>query len=142
MRDEDLVLVHTLERIPVDGGDVLHYMRNDSDGYLGFGEVYFSMIEPRAVKAWKRHTKTTMNLVVPFGGVRFVFLNGSGEPQIVTVGDHNYRRITVPPMIWFGFQGVGDSQSMVANLSNLPHDPDEVERVTIDTFTFEWGTDQ
>ena len=83
-----------------------------------------------------------MNLVVPFGGVRFVFLNGSGEPQIVTVGDHNYRRITVPPMIWFGFQGVGDSQSMVANLSNLPHDPDEVERVTIDTFTFDWGTDQ
>ena len=37
-------------------------------------------------------------------------------------------RLTVPPMLWMGFQGVGDATAMLLNVANMPHDPDEVDR--------------
>ena len=61
-----------LKKIEVPGGNVFHAMKNTDDGYNGFGEVYFSKIEPNAIKAWKRHKEMTLNLVVPVGKIRFV----------------------------------------------------------------------
>jgi len=63
-----------LSRINTEGGDVLHGMKWIDAGYAGFGEAYFSWVVKGAVKAWKRHTRMTMNLVVPVGSVRFVFV--------------------------------------------------------------------
>ena len=64
------------------------------------------MIEMGAVKAWKQHRRMTLNLVVPVGNVRFVFLADEGKAQREeTIGVSNYVRLTVPPGVWFGFQG-------------------------------------
>ena len=66
------LLITPLDIIETPGGNVMHAMKNDSPGYFGFGEAYFSEIEYKMIKAWKRHREMTLNLVVPHGEVRFI----------------------------------------------------------------------
>ena len=136
----DDILVTPLSRIATIGGDVLHAMKHNDVGYAGFGETYFSWVTAGAVKAWKRHTRMTMNVVVPVGKVRFVFrLEGADEFRIEDIGVDRYVRVTVPPGIWFGFKGLAAPQSLVLNIANFPHDPHEVERVGLSDIKYLWG---
>lgn len=134
------ILTTPLARIRTPGGDVLHAMKACDPGNAGFGEAYFSWVEAGAVKAWKRHTRMTMNLVVPVGMVRFVFCSSDRETfRVEEIGVDRYLRITVPPGICFGFKGIGQAQSLVLNIASIPHDPDEVERFTLSEIQFDWG---
>ena len=47
----DSVVVQTLKRIPVNGGDVMHAMKITDEIYKGFGEAYFSWVNKGVVKA-------------------------------------------------------------------------------------------
>ena len=137
------ILVTPLRRIENAGGEVLHGMKQSDVGYTGFGEAYFSSVSVGAVKAWKRHTQMTMNVVVPVGQVRFVFrcVNADGieEFRIEEIGVDRYARITVPPGIWFGFQGLHTPQSLLLNIANIPHDPNEVERLALTDINYDWN---
>ena len=66
------VKLSPIKQIVVPGGNVFHAMKNSDEGYNGFGEAYFSNIEPKAIKAWKRHKEMTLNLIVSIGTIRFV----------------------------------------------------------------------
>lgn len=133
------IIVTDLNRIIVSGGDVLHAMRTDSPGYNGYGESYFSKIEPGAIKAWKKHSEMTLNLVVPLGMVRFVFTDADGNFLIKEIGEQNFARLTVPPGIWFGFKGLGNGESLILNISNILHDSNEVERKERHAIPFDWS---
>lgn len=136
------ILLTPLPIIETMGGDVMHAMKKSDVGYVGFGEAYFSWVSEGVVKAWKKHNRMTMNLVVPVGQVRFVFRvpNSLGveEFYIEEIGVERFVRLTVPPGIWFGFKGLGKSQSLVLNIANIPHDPCEVERQDQLSFNYIW----
>ena len=136
------ILVTPLQRIETAGGDVLHAMKQSDVGYVGFGEAYFSWVTGGAVKAWKRHTRMTMNIVVPVGQVKFVFrgVNSAGvdEFRIEEIGEDRYTRVTGPAGIWFGFQGRSNLQSLVLNIASIPHDPNEVERLALSDINYAW----
>ena len=127
--------------IGTEKGDVLRVMKSEDIGFNGFGEAYFSFILPGAVKAWKRHTQMTMNIVVPIGMVRFVFVSSSDGLKFreENIGVDNYCRLTVPPGIWFGFQGMSKHPSLVLNVANLPHNPKEAESKLHDSMPFDWS---
>ncbi|OGQ57828.1 MAG: dTDP-4-dehydrorhamnose 3,5-epimerase [Deltaproteobacteria bacterium RIFCSPLOWO2_02_FULL_53_8] len=137
------ILLTPLPRIETRGGDVLHAMKQSDAGYAGFGEAYFSWVAAGAVKGWKRHTRMTMNVVVPVGQVRFVFrlVNavGAEEFRVEELGVERYARITVPPGFWFGFQGLAAPQSLVLNIASIPHDPNEVERLALSDINYVWN---
>jgi len=137
------ILVTPLRQIETAGGDVLHAMKKSDAGYAGFGEAYFSWVSTGAIKAWKRHTQMTMNVVVPVGQVRFVFrcINAAGAEdfRIEEIGIDRYVRITVPPGIWFGFQGLGAQPSLVLNIASIPHDSNEVERLALMDINYDWN---
>ncbi len=139
----DDILVTPLRRIETVGGDVLHAMKQSDAGYAGFGEAYFSWVSVGAIKAWKRHIQMTMNVVVPVGQVTFVFCcvntDGDEEFRVEQIGVGRYARITVPPGIWFGFQGLHASQSLVLNIASIPHDPNEIERLALTEINYEWS---
>lgn len=136
----DDILITPLARIATTGGDVLHAMKQSDVGYAGFGEAYFSWIATGAIKAWKRHTRMTMNVVVPVGRVRFVFrLDGGDEFRVQEIGVDCYARLTVPPGIWFGFQGLAEPQSLVLNIASIPHDPNEVQRLALSDIQYDWS---
>lgn len=133
-----------LKHIETPGGDVLHAMKNNDPGFAGFGEAYFSAVEPGAVKAWKRHHDMTLNLVVQIGSIRFVIYDdreGSSTYGVfneVVLSRDYYYRLTVPPMLWMGFQCVGNVTGMLLNVANIPHDANEVDRKKIDELDFDW----
>tara|TARA_Y100000813_G_C24048150_1_gene297899 strand:- start:101 stop:523 length:423 start_codon:yes stop_codon:yes gene_type:complete len=134
------IIITPLASIHTEGGNVKHFLKANEDSFNGFGEAYFSFIEFGKIKAWKIHTKLTMNLVVPVGNVGFVFydeFNSSFNKYII--GESNYKRITVPPKIWFGFKGVGSETNLVVNIADHYHDPAESKKKPINYFKYEWG---
>jgi len=135
----DQIRVTPLQQISTPGGDVWHALKSTEESFHGFGEAYFSWVEARSIKAWKQHLRMTMNLVVPIGTVRFIFcdlLRHSFREE--EIGGSNYSRITVPPKIWFGFQGMSVKPSLVLNVANLPNDPAEMERKMKEEIYFNW----
>jgi dTDP-4-dehydrorhamnose 3,5-epimerase len=136
----DDIIVTRLKRIPTTGGDVLHALKKNDVGFNGFGEAYFSWIDYGLIKAWKCHQSMCLNLVVPVGMVRLVFhlLDNPDEFRTVEIGEQNYNRVTVPPRIWFGFQGLNKSRNMLMNISDIVHDPCEVKSCQIESFSYVW----
>jgi dTDP-4-dehydrorhamnose 3,5-epimerase len=140
----DGVLITPLKIINVAGGNVLHAMKASDSGYDNFGEAYFSCIVQGAIKAWKRHREMTLNLIVPVGVMRFVLFDNRpnsisrGCFQQIELSKENYSRLTVPPMVWMGFQGVGDEVSILLNIANIEHRLDEVDRKEMKEIKFDW----
>lgn len=135
-----MVTVTPLRRIPTEGGDVLHALKASDPGFAGFGEAYFTWVLPGAVKAWKLHRRMTLNLVVPVGSVRFVFRHDDHPEhfRVEDIGEERYARLTAAPGVWFGFQGLGREPSLVMNLADHEHDPDEVLRRPVAEIPFAW----
>ena len=137
------VLITKLNVIDTTGGSVMHAMKESSIGYSGFGEAYFSQVNMGAIKAWKRHKKMTLNLMVPLGEVRFVLFDDremlSAQFQEIIISKNNYCRLTVPPMIWMGFQGLSNGNSMLLNIADIEHDPNEVDRKEIEKINYNWS---
>ena len=50
-----------------------------------------------------------------------------------------YARLTVPPRYWFGFQGLEGKNSLLMNVTDLPHDPAEVLRKSIKEIKYDWS---
>ena len=143
------VIIQPLKQIADNRGSVLHMLDNDSSLFKQFGEVYFSEIHSGLVKAWKRHKKQSQNLVVPLGEILLVIYddrpnsNTHGKTAQYKLGrPENYRLIHIPPMLWYGFQGTGDQTSLIANCTDLSHDPEEIESLSADTsqIQYQWKT--
>ena len=144
MRALEGVLLTPLRIIDTPGGDVLHGIKQDAPGYDGFGEAYFSTVNPGVIKAWKRHHEMVLNLVVPEGAVCFVLFDDRpesisfGEFQKVTLSRSNYQRLTVAPMLWVGFQGVSEGTNILLNIASIPHRPDEADRLALEKIEYHW----
>lgn len=115
-------------------GAVLHMLRADDPEFVGFGECYFSEVLPGVVKGWKRHLRQTQVFAVPWGRMRIVLYDdrdGSPSRGLVQVFDLGrpdaYRRLRIPPRLWYSFSSVGTMPSLLANCPDLPHDPTESE---------------
>ena len=131
------IIIKPLKKIYIEEGDVLHALKSSEEEFHGFKEAYFSTIKKNKIKAWKRHLMMTMNLIIPVGKVQFNFYdNNKNLLKNTIVGEDNYCRITVPPMIWFGFKGLSSQTSYILNISNESHDPLEVEREPLSFLNF------
>lgn len=131
----DGVLVTPLRQILDERGKVMHMLRCDSDAFRGFGEIYFSSVYPGAIKGWHLHRRMHLNYAVPHGRIKFVLFDGrdesptKGELQEIFLGADNYCLVTVPPLVWNGFKGIGTEMAIVANCASIAHDPAEIERL-------------
>jgi dTDP-4-dehydrorhamnose 3,5-epimerase len=139
------VVLTPLRIIDTPGGNVLHGIKNGEPGYAGFGEAYFSTIEKGAIKAWKRHRQMTLNLVVPIGAIHFKIYDDRPHSRSkcdlwgITLSREHYFRLTVPPMLWLGFEGIGERDSMLLNIADIIHDPNEVDKKDIHEIQSNWG---
>ncbi len=127
-------------------GDIYHAVKSCSVGYVGFGEAYFSFVRQNAIKAWKKHLRMTLNLVVPVGRIKFVMCDGrAGSPtygviQEIILSKDNYCRLTIPAGVWNGFQGLDEGINLLMNVADMQHDPAESERMEVenDTINYKW----
>lgn len=128
------VIVTPLHQIIDERGKVMHMLREDSPTFSRFGEIYFSFTNPGAIKAWHMHKQMTLNYACLEGQIKFVLFDDRpasktcGCIQELFLTPENYCLVTVPPLIWNGFKGIGLKASIVANCATLPHDPNEIVR--------------
>ena len=147
MSSIDGVRITPLRRIPDERGAVLHMLRCDAEHFERFGEVYFSTVHPGAIKAWHLHQEMTLNYAVPVGMIKMVLYDDReasptrGTLQELFVGELDYCLVTVPPLVWNGFKGIGAGPALVANCATVPHSPTEIVRA--DPFTpdipYDWA---
>ena len=135
----DGVIVTPLKQIYNPKGDIFHAMKKSDDGFDGFGEAYFSTIHKDNIKGWKKHTKMTLNLVVPVGKIEFiVYDENSKEFLSIELSQENYQRLTIKPNLWMAFRGL-EENSMLLNLASIEHDPSEAVNIDIKEINYEWN---
>ena len=143
----DGVIITPLKQIFDERGKVMHMLRNDSPVFSNFGEIYFSCTYPEAIKAWHMHTTMILNYAVINGAIKCVLFDdrpGSktrGNVEEYFLSPENYCLITVPPMIWNGWKGLGSDTSIVANCATIAHDPKEIQRrpVNDSKIPYDWN---
>jgi dTDP-4-dehydrorhamnose 3,5-epimerase len=129
------VQIIPLKQIIDERGKVMHMLKKGDSYFSDFGEIYFSTINPGAIKGWHIHKKMILNYAVPFGIIKFVLYDGReesstfGEVQEIFIGAENYSLVIVPPFVWNGFKGLGNTPSVVANCASIMHDPNEIDRL-------------
>ena len=130
----DGVHARPLRQIIDERGKVMHMLRRDDPDFPTFGEIYFSLVLPGAIKGWHLHQRMTLNYAVPVGLVKLVLYDDRpssptrGELMEIFTGPESYQLIQIPPGVWNGFKGLGSVPSLVANCSDIPHDPLEIVR--------------
>ena len=71
------------------------------------------------------HKRMHMNLVVPFGSIKFVFYDQRQFSKDynkyieITLNSANYNIIYVPPKIWFAFQGLEKTNNILLQLNRI-----------------------
>ncbi len=140
------VKITPLKQIFDERGKVMHMMTDESPVFERFGEIYFSCTTPGAIKAWHLHKKMTLNYAVINGSIKCVLYDDRqdsptrGNVEEFFMSPENYFLLTVPPLVWNGWKGIGDKPSIVANCSTLRHDPNEIVRKSSfdDSIPYNW----
>ena len=134
------VSLRPLAEIQTVGGPVLHMLRADNPEFSSFGEIYFSVVEPGAVKAWKRHSRQTQYFAVPCGLMEIVVYDpradspSRGLVESFFLGrPGHYSLLRIPPGLWYGFACRSVQSALMANCADIPHDPEESERLPKDS---------
>lgn len=129
------VLIKPLRQIPDERGKIMHMLRADDPEFRQFGEIYFSVVYPGVIKGWHLHTRMTLNYAVVSGMIKLVLYDTredsptKGELQEIFMGEDNYVLVQIPPQVYNGFKGIGVKPAIVANCSDIPHDPQEIQRL-------------
>ena len=130
------VQIIPLRQIVDERGKVMHMLRCNDRHFAKFGEIYFSVVNPGAIKAWHLHKVMTLNYAVPMGQIKFVLYDAreesptKGKIQEIFLGPDNYNLVVVPPGIWNGFKGISMQPALVANCASIAHDAGEIERMS------------
>jgi len=131
----DGVLIIPLKQIPDERGKIMHMLRCDDPHFEKFGEIYFSVVYPGAIKGWHLHKKMTLNYAVVSGIIKLVLYDKreksptKGELMELFIGEDNYVLVQIPPGVVNGFKGIGTKPAIVANCATEPHDPEEIIRI-------------
>lgn len=128
-------------------GSVMHMLRNDSQVFEKFGEIYFSTVIKNGIKAWHLHKEATLNYVCIKGIVKLVLFDDrsssstKGNYQELILSPKNYFLVSIPPFIWNGFKNLDNEESIIANCLNIPHNEKEMVRESYNSknFNFDWS---
>lgn len=118
-----------------DRGKILHMLKKTDKEFIKFGEIYFSFVFPKKIKAWHIHKKMTLNYVAIFGRIKLVLFDdrknskSNGVIEEILLSNKNHFLISIPPKIWNGFCSANNKLAILANCSNIPHDKKEILRI-------------
>ena len=105
----DGVIIIKKKQIIDDRGKILHMLRADDKNFVKFGEIYFSFVNPKKIKAWHFHKLMTLNYVAVLGSIKLVLYDDreksktKGKIQKIMLSNKNHYLVSIPPKIWNGF---------------------------------------
>lgn len=142
------VKVKKLRFIPDERGRLLEIFRCDDETFHAFGQVYCTTCYPGVVKAWHAHQHQEDNIAVLSGMGKIVLCDlreeslTKGEIQEFFCGDYNPLLIHIPTLVYHGFKGIGETETIFLNVPSVPYhhsNPDEL-RLPFDTslIAYDW----
>ena len=133
----DLRLIK-LKQIKDDRGAVYHYLKSTDETFKGFGESYYSKINPGIVKGWKIHNRIHQHFCVPSGVVKIVVFDNREDSEtkgiideIILDDNDNYSLLSMPPKLWYSFKCISHHPSILANIIDRTHDPTESDNIPL-----------
>lgn len=140
----DGVVLVPLKIVGDERGRVMHVLRADDPNFKQFGEAYISQIYAGVTKGWKLHTRSTSNMVVPVGMVRFVLYDDRedsstrGQFQEITIGEDDYQLLIIPPRVHYAWRNTRDTTATVLNCASELWSPDESTNLPLETHPYPW----
>ena len=134
----DGIILTPLKQIYNPKGDIFHAIKKCDEGFVDFGEAYFSSINNGAIKGWKRHSKMILNIIVISGEIDFVVYNEKTKDFFnIRLSRNNYQRLTVKAGLWMAFRGLAE-ESLLLNIASIEHDSSEVVNKELNEINYEW----
>lgn len=128
----------TLNQIIDERGAVYHYLKSTQETFKGFGEAYYSKINPAVIKGWKLHSLVHQHFCVPFGEIKIVIYdNRENSPtkglfdEFILNDTNNYNLLSMPPNLWYSFKCLSENFSLLANIIDQLHKPEESKNLPI-----------
>lgn len=138
------LIFESLNEIVNENGNILHFLKINENINLKIGEVYFSEILPGIIKAWKLHSKQIQRICIPVGLVKIIVIDMRKDSNTYffkkeyVIGRPNFHSLLIiPPGLAYGFKGLGENVSIIANAPDLIHDPLEGKILSEKDFPFE-----
>jgi len=134
------VRLKELKPIPDERGRVMEILRADDELFEKFGQVYMTTAYPGVVKAWHYHKLQTDNMAVIKGMMKVVLYDGrknsptNGEIAEFFLGDHNFRLIQIPKMVYHGFKCIGREEAIVINIPTQPYNYEHPDEYRVDPY--------
>jgi dTDP-4-dehydrorhamnose 3,5-epimerase len=136
----DGLIITPLKQMKDVRGAVYHFLRSDSPNFKNFGEAYFSIVFPSVVKGWKIHSQIHQNFCVPHGAIKFVvFDRRDNSPskgiiqEVILDNQENYNLLSMPCGLWYSFKCISLESSLISNIIDMPHSPEESRVLPINT---------
>ena len=89
----------------------------------------------------------TQHFAVPVGRICLALFDDRAESpskgqaeEIILGRPDRYYLICIPPMVWYGFKGISEMPALLANCSDMPHDPNESDQLPVsnDYICYNW----
>ena len=128
------VKLKDLKVIPDERGRLMEILRADDELFEKFGQVYMTTAYPGVVKAWHYHKLQTDNMAVIRGMMKVVLYDARkdspthSEVNEFFLGEHNFKLIQIPKMVYHGFKCIGQEEAIVINIPTKTYNyknPDE-----------------
>jgi len=129
------VQIKELKKIADERGSIMHMMKADDKMFTKFGEIYFATAYPGVIKGWHIHKKQEQNYAVIKGMIKLVIYDirknskTHGKLEEIFMGDLDYKLVKIPIGVANGWKCIGTDTAILANLSDLPHEVGEMDRI-------------
>jgi dTDP-4-dehydrorhamnose 3,5-epimerase len=134
----DGVKIKKLKAIPDNRGRLMEILRCDEDIFEKFGQVYVTTAFPGIVKAWHYHKKQDDHFVCLMGKIRLALYDAregsktKGEVNEFILSLDDPFMVKIPKMVYHGFKGIADSESMILNVPTMPYNRNEPDEFRVD----------
>ncbi len=134
------VKLKDLKVIPDERGRLMEILRADDELFEEFGQVYMTTAYPGVVKAWHYHKLQTDNMVVIKGMMKVALYDARkdsptcGEVNEFFLGEHNFKLIQIPKMVYHGFKCVGGEEAIVINIPTETYDYENPDEYRLDPY--------
>lgn len=136
----DGVKIKKLKIVPDNRGRLMEILRCDDEIFEKFGQVYVTTAFPGIVKAWHYHKKQDDHFVCLMGKIKLALYDerqGSktkGEINEFILSLDDPFMVKIPKMVYHGFKGIADSESMILNVPTMPYNRNEPDEFRVDAF--------
>lgn len=136
----DGVQVKKLKIIPDDRGRLMEILRSDDNIFQKFGQVYMTTAFPGVVKAWHYHELQNDNFACVHGKIRLALYDArKNSPTYKEVNEFILSTedpilVTIPKMVYHGFKGIADCESIVINTPTMPYNYKKPDELRLDPY--------